>query len=451
MIKPAHASRRRPAARRRPRRRLLEPASVARSAGAPRASWISAGPKTTSGRSPIRRRPRSTVRALPGREIDFVFDRLLDGNRIEDTVTVNGMQTTVSKAAPPITVTWPDAATAMSTPPFSDQVLYNSLPFYGTNDQLRSAQAAGGRIPVVGHGHLHPRPDRPHQRGRRTDARSQPDLRRDRRVFGVVRFAVCTAGADASTAVPSGCMLPVAFSNRVAGPAAVEPFVHVSAGGATLPVVLAGNAGDPTVIFRVARQLPGRLAVGRDDRRDDRRRAVPPTRSAYRWPPTPTPRSPPARARDAPPPRRLRPGRRRDRLTGPVAISAEHLGEGVANGVLDGAERDGRPSSPDIEPITAASRPQGLMAAKRAEVGGDVEGEAVHGDPSLDRHADGGELARAARGPDAGPPALALARQAKARAGADQRLLEVAQVEVQVALVSRRRKIGYPTSCPGPW
>ena len=60
-----------------------------------------------------------------------MFDRLLDGNRIEDTVTQNGMQTTVPKAMPPITVTWPDAATAMSTPPFADQVLYNSEPFYG--------------------------------------------------------------------------------------------------------------------------------------------------------------------------------------------------------------------------------------------------------------------------------------------------------------------------------
>ena len=60
-----------------------------------------------------------------------MFDRLLDGTRIEDVVTQNGVETTVPKATPPITTSWPDAATVMSTPPFSDQVRYNSEPFYG--------------------------------------------------------------------------------------------------------------------------------------------------------------------------------------------------------------------------------------------------------------------------------------------------------------------------------
>ena len=64
-------------------------------------------------------------------EVDFVFDRLLDGDRIEDVVTQNGVETTVPKATRPSRSPGPTPPTAMSTPPFSDQVGYNSEPFYG--------------------------------------------------------------------------------------------------------------------------------------------------------------------------------------------------------------------------------------------------------------------------------------------------------------------------------
>jgi hypothetical protein len=215
------------------------------------AFWVSSGQKTQVWTVTDPTAPTVTV-GPAGQEIDFVFDRLLDGNRIEDTVTVNGMQTTVSKAAPPITVTWPDAATAMSTPPFSDQVLYNSEPFYGPNTSyaLLKPLAVGfpssdtvtftldptGLTSADGEPMLGPS-----QISVATGAFSAS--------FRLPQEADASTGADASTAVPSGYMLPVAFSNRVAGPATIEPFVHVSAGGATLPVVLAGNAGDSTVIF----------------------------------------------------------------------------------------------------------------------------------------------------------------------------------------------------------
>ena len=108
-----------------------------------------------------------------GQEVDFVFDRLLDGTRIEDIVTQNGVETTVPKATPPITTSWPDAATVMSTPPFSDQVRYNSEPFYGAGDLLRPAAAGGGRVPLLEHDHLLARSDQPDQRVRRTDDRAR--------------------------------------------------------------------------------------------------------------------------------------------------------------------------------------------------------------------------------------------------------------------------------------
>src|SRR5580692_372517 len=82
--------------------------------------WLSGGTRT-----PVWTNTGSdaSTQAAPvpaaGQEVDFVFDRLLDGSRAENT------------AMPPITVGWADAATAMSTPPFSAQVSYNSEPFYG--------------------------------------------------------------------------------------------------------------------------------------------------------------------------------------------------------------------------------------------------------------------------------------------------------------------------------
>ena len=62
-----------------------------------------------------------------GTRVDFVFDRRLDGARVEDTV--DGME--VPKANPPISAGWPDSDTVMSDPPFAAAVLYNSLPDWG--------------------------------------------------------------------------------------------------------------------------------------------------------------------------------------------------------------------------------------------------------------------------------------------------------------------------------
>ena len=64
-------------------------------------------------------------------EVDFVFDRRLDGARIEDVVTVGGVPMTHPKDPPAVRVTWPDMATVMSTPPFHAVADYNSLPRYG--------------------------------------------------------------------------------------------------------------------------------------------------------------------------------------------------------------------------------------------------------------------------------------------------------------------------------
>jgi hypothetical protein len=215
------------------------------------AFWLSAGAKTQVWTVSDPSLPPVGVTAA-GQEVDFVFDRLLDGNRIEDTVSVNGMQTTVPKAMPPITVTWPDAATAMSTPPFDDQVLYNSEPFYGpyTSYVLLKPLAVGfpsadtltftldptGLTSAYGDQMIGPS-----QISVATAAFSAS--------FRLPQGSTGSDGAVGVSAVPSSYMLPVVFSNRIAGPSAIEPFVQASTNGVTLPVALSPDASDRTVIY----------------------------------------------------------------------------------------------------------------------------------------------------------------------------------------------------------
>jgi hypothetical protein len=181
-----------------------------------------------------------------GQEVDFVFDRLLDGNRIEDVVTQNGVETTVPKATPPITTSWPDAATVMSAPPFSDQVRYNSESFYGPATAYVLLQPA-----VVGF----PSSDTI------TFSLDQTNLTSayGDQMIGPSEISVTTgpfsasfglpSGSDGSASVPTKFALMVIFSNRVASAANVEPFVHVEANGRPLPVVLAADASDPTIVY----------------------------------------------------------------------------------------------------------------------------------------------------------------------------------------------------------
>jgi hypothetical protein len=181
-----------------------------------------------------------------GLEVDFVFDRRLDGNRIEDTVTENGVQTTVPKSAPPITVGWPDLATAMSTPPFADQVVYNSEPLYGGSTAFVLLQPLAVGFPSS---------------DTVTFALDKTGLTSayGDQMTGPATITVATgpfsatfglpADGDGSTLVPSAFMLPVLFSNRSGSIAQIAPYVQVQAGGRNLPIVLTPNASDPTIVY----------------------------------------------------------------------------------------------------------------------------------------------------------------------------------------------------------
>jgi hypothetical protein len=194
-----------------------------------------------------------------GQEVDFVFDRLLDGTRVEDVVTQNGVETTVPKAAPPITASWTDAATVMSTPPFSDQVRYNSEPYYGAATSyvlLRPAMPGFPSSDTITFSL---------DQTNLTSAYGEP-------MIGPSEITVATGpfsasfrlppGADAAVSVPTKYSLPVTFSNRVASTASIEAFVHVEANGRSVPVVLTADATDPTVTLLSPASCLGGWPVG---------------------------------------------------------------------------------------------------------------------------------------------------------------------------------------------
>ena len=218
--------------------------------------WISGGSRTQVW-TPTE---MGTVQvSAAGQEVDFVFDRLLDGNRIEDVVTQNGVETTVPKATPPITTSWPDAATVMSTPPFSDQVRYNSEPYYGAATAYVLLQPAAVGFPSS---------DTITFSLDRTNLTSAYG----EQMIGPSQIPVTTGpfsasfrfstGSDGSASVPTKSPLEAVFSNRVPSAATVAPFVHVQANGLALPVVLAADASDLTIVYLSPASCLGGWPVG---------------------------------------------------------------------------------------------------------------------------------------------------------------------------------------------
>ncbi len=206
-----------------------------RSGGGRTPVWTNTGSDAATQAAPV---------PAAGQEVDFVFDRLLDGSRVEDTVTPNG--TPVPKAMPPITVSWADAATAMSTPPFSDQVSYNSEPFYGGTTAYVFLQPAEVGFPSSDTIIFS------------LDKTGLTSAYGDQ-MIGPAQISVATAPLSASFRLPSvsdglatvatNDKVPVVFSNRVAGAAALESFVTVEASGLPLPVVLTADASDLTEVY----------------------------------------------------------------------------------------------------------------------------------------------------------------------------------------------------------
>lgn len=186
--------------------------------------------------------------SVPGdaSRLHFVFDRTLDGARIEDRV--DGAP--ASKQPPPITATWPDSDTIMSTPPFGADVFYNSTPpaappfSIGSTDVFFRPHAIGFPSTttvsfVLDKSALASVYDEP------ADAPDQISVT----IAPIAVIPPSATGADALPTVPPSYMFPVTFNNRPASPSALLPFTHARAGGVELPIALGTASGAPTRIY----------------------------------------------------------------------------------------------------------------------------------------------------------------------------------------------------------
>jgi hypothetical protein len=218
--------------------------------------WIAAGQRTLVWSAGQADGGLGVVAPPAGQEVDFVFDRRLDGSKIESTVTYNGVSTQVPVATPPITVSWTGGAD--SVPPFSAQVLYNSEPFYGGSTsfvfmRLSSAGFPSSNTVVFAL-----------DKTALTSAYNEPMIGPDQVAVatGPLTAAVHTLStADAASVVPTSFMVPIVFSNRVSA-AAVAPFVHATSGGSAVAVTVTANASDPTVVYATASCAAGWPTTG---------------------------------------------------------------------------------------------------------------------------------------------------------------------------------------------
>jgi hypothetical protein len=176
-------------------------------------------------------------------EVDFVFDRRLDGDRIEDTVTVGGVTTTQPKAKPPIVVQWSDMAAETRTTPFALAVAYNSAPRYGDQSSyvfarptvpgFPSSQTLTFDLDLANLAGAYGEPG---------DAPTQIPVKTTSFSVGLANPGAGVAGSYA---------LPLAFSSRLAplSADATSPFIHVTAGGLAVPYKLLADANVASTLY----------------------------------------------------------------------------------------------------------------------------------------------------------------------------------------------------------
>jgi len=175
-------------------------------------------------------------------EIDFVFNRRLDGSRIEDQVTVGGVTMSLTKTPPPISVDLPAGAATTTL-----EVLYNSLAVYGnmTSYAFARPQPAGLPSRTAVTFHL----DRASFTSPYDERLATPESLSITTGDFTVQLLAPAGDAGAAAAVGTDFQLPASFSNRPADVATVAPFVHARAGARELPVALVVDARAPTLLY----------------------------------------------------------------------------------------------------------------------------------------------------------------------------------------------------------
>jgi hypothetical protein len=175
-------------------------------------------------------------------EIDFVFDRVLDGARLEDLVTEGGVTSAIPKAMHAILVSWPDRATRDSHPPFDLVIDYNSVPrFGGTTSYVFARPMNAPGIPTSEAITFR------FDTTLLTSAYDEPASVPDHVDIKTSDFVASIAAATGP--ISSRAQIPLSFSNRLSDAPATSPFVHVTTGGEPVPYKLLG-AGDPSLASR---------------------------------------------------------------------------------------------------------------------------------------------------------------------------------------------------------
>ena len=373
-------------------------------------------------------------------KVDFVFDRRLDGARIEDTI--DGEPT--PKANPPITVSWPDMAddqwrSDRSPPTSSTTACRPSAP--GTSYAFVRPQIAGFPSATAITFVLDP--------NGLTSVYGEP---MDGPPTVTVTTSPLTVTLPNSTAtVPLSYQAALVFSTRASAASAMMPFLEVSTRGVTLPFKLVADLGDARRVYVVPACADGwptdsRIVVTAQIGLPDGfgrplAAAVKGNFMTARIAATPVdgacgPLDAAQRTAAPTTPARHRRGRRaRRRRRRSVELTSEHVGEGAAHRALHGRHLDRPPELADHRAHHRRVQAAGVDRGEARQIGGDVQREPVQRHPAFDRHANRGELALGGGVPDAGPARLARPREPEPRQRLDQRLLEVAQVDVQIALV----------------
>jgi hypothetical protein len=168
-------------------------------------------------------------------EVDFVFDRRLDGAKIEDLVTMNGVRVGVPKSSAPLHVTWPDMGTVMSDPPFHMAVDYNSVPRYGG---VTSYVYARPDVPGFPAGDTLTFSLVPTLL---TSAYDEPAVVPKPDVTVKTSAFAPAIVITASPVIPS-YQVPLNFTNRLPVAPATSPHVHVTAHGVDVPYKLLSDA-----------------------------------------------------------------------------------------------------------------------------------------------------------------------------------------------------------------
>jgi hypothetical protein len=167
-------------------------------------------------------------------EVDFVFDRRLDGTRIEDIVTVNGVTTATPKSPPSVRASWPDMSTVMSDPPFDLVISYNSAPTFGGLSSFVFARPADPGFPADTTVTFELVPTL------LTSVSGDPAIVPPSIPVKTQALSVTIAASTAP--VEPSYQLPLAFSNRLPDAPPTSPFVHVRVNGGDVPYRLLGDA-----------------------------------------------------------------------------------------------------------------------------------------------------------------------------------------------------------------